>query len=79
VVLFAIIGFFVRRIFKQLDGLQTISACNERVGHCMALREAYRQTVIVETSALTKDHKELKESFEELSQCLRKFTKGECG
>lgn len=79
VILFAVIGFFVRRIFKQLDGLQTVAACNERIDHCLALREAYRQTILVETAALNKDHNELKDGFEELSQCLRKFTKGECG
>jgi hypothetical protein len=78
IILFTIIGFFVRRIFKQLDGMQTVTSCNERIHNCFALREAYRETVRVETSALADDHKDLKKGFDELCRCLTRYTEGKC-
>ena len=77
--LFTVVAFFVRRIFKQLDGLQTVEACNSKVGYCLALREANRQTLAAETINVRRDADDLRKDFDELCQCLRKFTKGECG
>jgi hypothetical protein len=77
-VLFGIIGYFIKRIFKQLDGMQTVSACAQLVRSCGEIRHANKETAELERRTLANELNNLIEGFDELCKCLARFTEGKC-
>jgi hypothetical protein len=78
-VLFVIIGYFLKRILKQLDGMQTTANCGQLIKSCGEVRMATLEARKIETYNLSTSLRGLTEGFDELCKCLTRFTKGECG
>lgn len=77
-VLFVIIGYFLKRILKQLDGMQTVTACEAKYKACGDIRSAMRETVELERKTLTDKLCDLTDGFDELCRCLTRYTEGKC-
>lgn len=76
--LFGIIAYFLRKIHSRIELSQTIASCSEKTFNCLEVRKVRQESNDRERISMMDDLKDLRNSFDSLSQCISKFTKGDC-